>query len=127
MVLRNPSGYPYKRFADKGLECFLKHCFEVRNMACRYYSGVVEKEPNATTLDIALSNLKNFLFIIQFDHFQEEVSNFCSEYNIPMSSITHERKSNYAPCDQSNHALISKYNKFDVEMFNRWKELSVSH
>ncbi len=127
MVLRNPPGFPYKRFAENGLECFLKHCWEVRNMACRYYSGEIKREPNVTTLDLALNNLKDFLCVIEFDYFQKEVAEFLAKYNFTISSIPHERKRNYAPCDHSERTLIYEYNKFDMEMFAIWKEQSISH
>ena len=121
MVRRNPRGYPYKRFADKGLECFLKHCWEVRNMACRYYSGEMEREPDAGTHEIALSNLKNFICVIEMDYFEKQVTDFLAKYNIPMNPVLHERKGNYAACRQNDKALISEYNKFDIEMFDKWK------
>ena len=127
MVLRNPSGYPYKRFADNGLECFLKHCWEVRNMACRYYSGEVKHEPNATTVDIALNNLENFICVIDFEFFHREAADFLAEYNIPVSAIPNERKSSYAPYDQSDQSLICDYNMFDMKMFAQWKDQSKSH
>lgn len=121
MVLRNPPGYPYKRFADEGLECFLKHCWEVRNMACRYYSGEIKEEPTARTLDLALSNLENFICVIDMDYFEKQVADFMKKNNIPMNPIPHERKSNYAPCSRNDNALIRKYNILDMKMFVKWK------
>lgn len=122
MVRRNSPGFPYKRFADKGLECFLKHCWEARNMACRYYSGVIKQEPDSRTLNMALNNLKNFICIIDMDYFENQVADFLAKYNIPTKHIPHERKSIYAPYSQNEYALICEYNILDIEMFDKWKE-----
>ena len=124
MVLRNPPGFPYKPFADRGLEFFLKHCWEVRNMACRYYSGQVAKEPTAQTLQNALNNLMHFTCVIAFDNnsFEEEVTKFIANYNIQTTFIPHERKNSYIPPNQNDYDLICDYNGLDIELFNKWKE-----
>jgi len=122
MVLKNPPGFPYKAFANKGLGFFLKHCWEVRNMACRYYSGQIAKEPDAQTLENAFNNLTNFICVIAFDNFEEEVTALLANYSIPTISILHERKSSYARLSQNEHDLIYKYNRLDIELFNKWKK-----
>ncbi len=127
MVLKNPSGFPYKRFADYGLECFLKHCWEVRNMACRYYSGNVKHEPNTKTLDKALNNLMHFSYVLAFDNFESEAAECLDTFNIQMSTIPHEKKGNYTPCNQDDYDLIHRYNRLDMELFAKWKEQSSSH
>jgi len=122
MVLSAPPRFPYKAFADKGLEFFLTHCWEVRNMACRYYSGQIAKDPNAQTLENAYNNLMNFTCVIAFDNFEEEVTTFLADYNIPIISIPHKRKSSYTLPGQEEHDIICKYNRLDIELFNVWKK-----
>ncbi len=124
MVLRERPDYPYRRFANNGIECFLKHCWGARNMACRYYSGEVTQEPNPETLQKALNNLMNFTCVISFDNFEKEASEFLAKYNIQMSSIPHKRKSSYPLYNQNEYNLIQEYNKLDMELFAKWKEQS---
>lgn len=121
MALRKDKDNPYYQFSVKGLEFFLKHCWEVRNMACRYYSGQVRREPNDQTLDIALGNLKYFSYIIDFNKFEEDVNVFLSQYDILATFIPHERKSSYTSPSQNNCDLICDYNRLDVKLFDRWK------
>ncbi len=127
MVLKNPPGFPYKAFANKGLGFFLKHCWEVRNMACRYYSGDVKHEPNTKTLDKALNNLMHFSYVLAFDNFESEAAECLDTFNIQMSTIPHEKKGNYTPCNQDDYDLIHRYNRLDMELFAKWKEQSSSH
>ena len=122
MVLKNPPGFPYKRFADKGLDCFLEHCWEVRNMACRYYSGEIAREPNVETSEKAFNNLMNFICVISFDNLENEATKFLAKYNIKPAFIPHERKSNNTRYTQNDYDLIYKYNKLDIELFNEWKK-----
>jgi len=127
MVLRNPPGFPYRRFAGKGLECFLEHCWEVRNMACRYYSGEVKEEPDGETLTKAFNNLLNFTRVINFNNFEKEVVEFLAECNIQVTSIPNEGKSGYARCNQNELNLIREYNKLDIELVATWGQRSASH
>ena len=121
MVLRSEAGYPYKRFANHGLDCFLNHCWEARNMACRYYSGVVDHEPDQSTLEKALANLKKFRAVIDFDNFAHDAAEFLESHNIPSGAVPHRRKSGYEPCHSRDADLIRRFNSFDSELFCRWK------
>ncbi len=121
MIKRNPYGSAYKRFADKGIECLLKHCWEVRNMACRYYSGEVKPEPDTATFNRAMKNLDNFICVIDMEFYEKQVDEFLTQYNIPNNHIPHERKSRYPTYDQNEYELICEYNKLDIEIFDKWK------
>lgn len=121
MVRRRPVGHPYKRFAEKGLEAFLDHCWEVRNMACRYYSGRIAREPNADAVDVALCNLANFAFVLDFSDFSNQVILLLEKYDIPVARIPHERKSSYARPSDREIGLIARYNALDVTLFEEWR------
>lgn len=122
MVLRNPPGSPYKRFVNRGLKYFLKHCWEVRNMSCRYYAGMVRKEPDKETLNRALDNPVNFYYVILFDNFTREIHDFLKKMTLPMVEVPHERKSNYNLPDENDIRIISQYNSLDIKLFKEWSE-----
>lgn len=121
MVLRNPPGSPYQRYAEGGLEQFLTHCWEVRNLACRYYSGHVKREPDAQTLELARANLSKFLCVLSFARFTNDLSRFLTDLQIPHSDIGHERRAAYDPPTDEERALIVSYNALDLELFNTYE------
>ena len=123
MVLREREGYPYKKYAVRGLNCFLKNCWVVQDMTCRYYSGSIDQDPNADTLRIAEANLQQFYSILSFDNFSNEVVSFFKRENIAFQSIIHERKAAYRkPTNEEVH-LISGFNQYDLELYHNWKKL----
>lgn len=121
MVLRSRSNYPYKKFAEGGLEKFLRHCWEARDMACRYYSGEIGKEPCGKTLYAAMKNLNCFRYVINFNDFENEIPSLLSKLSIPDIAIPHERKSNYKSMNENERDLILKYNRFDEELYKNWR------
>jgi hypothetical protein len=122
MVLQSSPSYPYKLFANKGLSCFLKYCWEARNMSCRYYSGQIAKEPTEQTLQNALNNLKHFCAVINFENYEEEVNKFLARYDLKTNLIPHKRKKSYELPNEYERQLISHYNSLDIELFDRWNQ-----
>ncbi|MBL4708663.1 MAG: sulfotransferase family 2 domain-containing protein [Flavobacteriales bacterium] len=120
MVLRSDKEYPYKKFADRGLDVFLKKCWAVRNMTCRYLTGEIETEPNDETLKNAMQNLSSFYAILSFQSFSEEISEFLKEHKVPFTAIPNERESSYAQPSETEIELIKKYNKLDMTLFEKW-------
>lgn len=121
MVLRSPANYPYKNFANDGLEQFLKKCWEARDMYCRYFSNKVVNEVNAQTFLLAQMNLSAFYAVIDFDNFSDEVLSFFHKENIKVDKILHERKANNATMQEQDKLLIEKYNSFDLKLYEDWK------
>ena len=121
MVLRNGPGYPYHRFALKGLEFFLEHCWEARNLACRYYSGRMG-EPDEAALGLALDNLARFEMVILFDRFADQFMAYVQNKGILVDSIPHARKSRYAQPAKEEARLITRHNRLDLELCRRWME-----
>ena len=122
MVLGSEADFPYKAFA-KNLRTFLGRCWEVRNMACRYYSGSVDAEPNATTLGRAMENLKNFSAVIQFDNFERDVRQVLARRNLSVEAVPHMRKSHYVEMTDEERRMILEYNEFDGVLFRAWARL----
>ncbi|MEM1324808.1 MAG: sulfotransferase family 2 domain-containing protein [Bacteroidota bacterium] len=121
MVLRSPSDYPYHREANKGLAYLLKHCWSVRNMACRYYTARVRHEPHGESIQLAYANLKKFKAVLDFAHFSTEVPAFLANYDLDHLVIPHERKSKYPSPSVEEQALIAKYNQYDIDLYEKWK------
>lgn len=121
MARRGSKDNPYTRFSLKGLDFFLNHCWEVQNMACRYYSGRVYIEPDINTLYLAKRNLSKFKFILDFDNFDASLINFSSTLNIPIDNIPHERKSSYDLFGNSDRELIASSNQLDIKLYEFWK------
>lgn len=122
MVMRSHGRFPYKASAKRGLKCFLKHCWEVRNMACRYYSGWVFKEPDKITLSRAVENISHFAYVLSFEHIQDELCDISKKYDI-QGSIPHERISSYRAPNNAERNLIHHFNSLDIELYDKWKQL----
>lgn len=120
MVLRNPAGYPYRNYAAKGLETFLKKAWPARNMAVRYVAGRVEQEPTQQTLALAQKNLAQFYAVLLFEDFGAEATAFCKQHGIPVGDIPTERKASYAAPTEAEAALIASYNKLDIALYEDW-------
>jgi hypothetical protein len=123
MVLRGDPFYVHKPFADKGLQYYLTHSWEVRNMMCRYLSGKIHKEPTENTLEIAYENLLQFDMVLEFENYRDELQRFLTAYRIPQQGqIPHEKKSSYPDPSMPDIEIISKYNALDIELYRRWKQ-----
>ena len=94
-MIKGSKHQPYNNFAQKGLEIFLENCWEARNMVCRYFSGVINKEPNDITLEKSKVNLNNFLFTIDFENYDEDIKSFFNLLNITIDIVPHKRKVKY--------------------------------
>lgn len=118
MVLRNPRGYPYRKFALQGLECFLKKCWAANNMGCQYYTGQVYQNVDQSMYQEAINNLKNFYAILLFQNFNEAVTTFLNQHNISAQKIPHERKVSYKPPSMAESQLIKAYNEYDLKLYH---------
>ena len=121
MVLRSPIGSPYQKYAKKGLPCFLENCWEARDMTCRYLSGDVYKTPQEQTYDRAWANLNCFEEVFDFENFSEEVQTYFQKQGKVVKWTLNERKSKYLMPQEAEIKLITKYNKYDLLLFQKWK------
>lgn len=122
MLLRSPAGYPYKKYADRGLETLLKKCWAVRNMNCRYLTGEIGKEPDQQSLNSAMKNLDQFYRVIDFAHFEAGLTELLNEFEIPYDDVPNERQSSYPTPNEKEMALIQSYNQLDIALFNYWQQ-----
>ncbi|MFY0591785.1 hypothetical protein [Roseivirga sp.] len=121
MVLRSEPGYPYQKWARKGLNVFLKKCWAARNMSCRYLSSEVDAEPNEQTLRKAEQHLSQFYAVIDFGDFSEEVVKFMKDHHIPFEQIPNERNFSYNQPKNAEIELIKSYNQWDIALYEYWK------
>jgi hypothetical protein len=123
MVLRGDPFYVHKPFAEKGLHYYLTHSWEVRNMMCRYLSGNIGEEPTEKTLETAYENLMKFDIVLEFDNYATELNRFLENYGIHKDgNLPHEKKATYSESSPEETELILKYNRLDLELYNRWKQ-----
>ena len=120
MVLRSEKGYPYQKWANQGLEIFLKKCWAARNMACRYLTAEVDREPDQGTSERALANIGNFYTVLDFAQFSEEAAAFMKEHSIAYEQVPNERNHSYAKPTAAEKELIKKYNQWDIALFENW-------
>jgi hypothetical protein len=120
MVLRSESGYPYQKWAKKGLEVFLIRCWAARNLATRYLAGDVHDEQTDLYYTKAIENLGEFYKVISFDKFNTESVDFLNEYDILFNDMYNERKATYQRPDLEEINLIKQFNQLDVRLYNHW-------
>lgn len=121
MVLRDPKDLPYRKQAKRGLRDFLEANRAARNLICRYLSGEIKPEPSAVTLAKAERNLAFFYYIINFENFAEEATDFLQAHSVPFAKIPNERKSRYAKPGPEERAVIAEYNKWDILLFQNYQ------
>lgn len=122
MVLRSPKGYPYSKYADQGLEHFIKHCWEVRNMACRYYSGNVKEEPDQQTWEKAFKQLKSFYAVLSFEHFSLVAVEFFKAHDLNFEELPHKRKVQYPHISPKEKSIILQFNQLDLQLYEQWSQ-----
>ncbi len=113
-------GGPYGHVAGRGLEFFLRHCWEVRNMACRYYSGELVFEPKAATLERAWRNLELFRYVLCFETLSQDAGALLADCGLSVHSLPHENRHPYEGPGSEDEELIRRFNDLDVEIHRRW-------
>ena len=62
----------------------MRHSYEVKNLYCQYFSGLIGENIDERIFNIALENLKNFKGIILFEDYDNEIKKF---FNFNISEI----------------------------------------
>lgn len=122
MTLHDPDGHHYRKFAERGLEPFLKKYWACRNMYCRYFSGKVFTEPGQNEMTESLENLALFKDVLLFERLENDIHSLTRKYDIPVDSVPHKRKSNNQKPSAEQRDLISRYNQLDIELYEKWYE-----
>lgn len=112
---------PYHMHTKRGLQFFIKHCWEVRDMMCQYISGEVNKTVTEEILKKAINNLENFFFIGDFENIESDLRRLIKIINGRQSEIPHLQKRNKKKLTSNDRKLILKYNKNDQKLYNWFK------
>lgn len=126
MTLKDPDGHHYRKFAEQGLKVFLEKYWASRNLYCRYFSGVVFKEPEESEKELALKSLLDFKEVLSFDNLEDDINSFLTKYEIEATAIPHLRKSKNKKASEEERRLISEYNKLDISLYQEWLNKKVT-
>lgn len=140
MALRDKSN-PYHRFTTRGIEYFILHCWECRNMMTKYLTGCTKDLKQDSELDmLALANLEKFYFIFDFeslDIFNKKfIEKVCKdrllaseklESIIASESFPNLRKFSYVSPTCAESDLIKKYNVLDLNLYQNSFRLVRKH
>ncbi|MFT5640019.1 MAG: hypothetical protein ACI9A7_000114 [Cyclobacteriaceae bacterium] len=69
---------------------------------------------------LALQNLGNFQFVLNFENFSEDAGSLAKIHNITLQEMPNERKATYPAPTAEESALIERYNMFDLQLYHEW-------
>lgn len=117
MAQRKDPDNPYSHLCGRGLEHFLTHCWETRNMCCRYLAGTSRKEVDDTIFKQAFENLSSFKFVGQFEHFEASIEQLMKSMDCGKAQIPHHRPSPKTQPTPEEYSTIAKYNEYDLRLY----------
>ena len=110
--------------ARNGLINFLRYSSEVKNLYCQYYSGLIGETVDERIFKIALENLKNFKFIINFDNYNTDLNKFLN--SVGVNELRKEKyfdnKINKTVFTEKEAEAIKLYNYWDVKLYEEIKK-----
>ncbi len=132
-VMRNPLDrvysqfFLYKRLNEKitshGLTQTLRTQISFKNLACQYYSGLIDENIDERIFDLAKKNLDNFFFIINFDNFELDLKNLIKKAGLNNEvNIQHKNKSIYEKINKTDKEIIGAYNFWDIKLFEYYEK-----
>ena len=116
------------QIASRGLINFLRYCSEVKNLYCQYYSGLIGESVDETIYQLALKNLKDFKFIVNYKNYDEDLKNFLKKFQIQETTKKFfNNKSNKIEISREEKDAISAYNYWDIKLFEEIKNKSLTN
>lgn len=104
---------------SKGLINFLRYSYEVKNLYCQYYSGLIGEVVDERIYNIALKNLKSFNTVINFENYDEEVKKFFEKFEIKgFDKRFYDNKSPEKTLEVSEEEAIRIYNYWDLKLYD---------
>jgi len=121
-TLHGKGGTPYRRAAERGLESFCDHCWEMRNMYCRYFSGIPWKEPDGETLAEASRQLAAFEAVLDFRDLDRQIHQLAARWGLRGAGFAH---CNRAPgpvmeLDAASREILQNYNHLDLQLHEQY-------
>ena len=121
--LNDKNNYSH-HLAKKGFDVFMRRCFGVQNIFCKYYSGYIDQHVTDLNLNRAFENLKKFKYIILFENIENDLKNFIKENDLDIKSIPDidysSTKKNYN--DYNYKRIAEFYNPYDLILYKKVKE-----
>lgn len=117
---RRKTNNPYHDYSKRGIEVFLKNCWECRNMMSKYISGVLNEAHEDKIIGKAVSNLKKIYFIGLFSSFEKSIRRLSGKLKIDIDCrIPHNRNSNKPPLKKNHQRIINHYNQLDARLYKK--------
>ena len=123
LTLYGNNATPYRQAAERGLEHFCNHCWEMRNLYCRYFSGTVWPEPTADTLAEASRQMKRFEAVLDFSSLDTQIDQLASRWGLRRAPFFHQ---NQAPgprleLDALSRRILEKHNELDRKLYEEFR------
>ncbi|QNI86960.1 P-loop containing nucleoside triphosphate hydrolase [Synechococcus sp. ROS8604] len=133
MSIRDCGNSYHKYTTHDSLEYFINHCWECRNMMTKYMTANLSDNLNNKSVQLARDNLKMFFWVFDFDNLTSSLELFTKKYfnycappsmtnDIPVIPQFHSRSSSYRPPSREELLIIKYYNKYDISLFDLWKQ-----
>ena len=113
----------FHHHSKKGLSIFLTKLKINQNCLCKFIIGDLNTDIDDSLYKKAENNLRNFWYIIDFENLDEDIEKLANKLDIN-SGLEHlgkKTKENKLILSSEELSLISKYNKFDLKLFEFFK------
>ena len=112
------------KVASFGFSTWMRNDELARNLYCQYFSGHVCEPVNEKIYELALKNLKNFYYVINFDNYESDLKKMFEKLNLDikhnyLKAGTSHSKTNLTDLDEKR-IIAKKYNYWDVKLYNEF-------
>jgi hypothetical protein len=120
MVKRRGAGDPYHIYADRGLEHFLKCCWESQNMMTGYLIGRPHRRLPKSCIRQAKRNLDAFFFVGDFNDLESDLRRLLTALGYAGNEIAipHENRGEKEALPAAQRELIARYNALDLDLYD---------
>jgi hypothetical protein len=120
MARRGEKENPYAAMSRRGLPYFLDHCWEAKDMACRYLAGNPYEAMSEERFQLAKGNLQEFFFVGLFEELVPDMKRLVGTLggDPEVIAIPHLRPSFREPLSEDDAELIRSYNSYDLRLYD---------
>jgi hypothetical protein len=111
------------KVASFGFANWLRNDELSRNLYCQYLSGHVGEPVDEKIYEIALKNLKNFYYVINFNNYESDIKKMFEKSNLGIEASSlkfgmHPKKNSENIDDKK--IIAKKYNYWDLKLYNEF-------
>jgi len=132
-VMRNPVDRIYSQYftlkrmkvniTKYGLINTIKNQYSCKNLACQYYSGLINEIVDENIFSLAKKNLENFFFIIDFNNLESDLRKILKKANCKDNiQIEHLNKVSYEKMSAKDEEVIKVYNYWDLKLYEYYEK-----